>query len=82
MMHRISLMTWAAAIFVLAGVFNLFLRDIGIAVVFLAAGGALFAAGDAAAWATQPAWRRIVAVALMAVAAVALIVEFVTTWTH
>ncbi len=52
MIKRISLMTWAGAVFVLAGLFNLFLRDFGIAVVFLGAGGALFAAGDAGAWPT------------------------------
>lgn len=78
----LSLRVWAGLVFVAAGVVNLFLRDFGMAVTFLAVGVALFAAGDASEWSRQPLQRRIATTALLAIAAIALVLEILTTWVH
>lgn len=76
----LSLRVWAGIVFVAAGVVNLFLRDFGIAVTFLAVGAALFAAGDASEWSAQPFQRRLATIALLLVAAIALVLEILTGW--
>ena len=78
----LSLRVWAGIVFVAAGVVNLFLRDFGMAATFLAVGAALFAAGEASAWSTQPLQRRLATIALLAIAAIYLVLEILTTWGH
>jgi hypothetical protein len=77
-----SYTTWIAIAFLVFGVGALLtVHDLPTSGAFLSAGAALLTIGNnPAAWSTFPAWRRAIAITLLAGATLCVVAQFATIW--